>query len=280
MGRHLILIFMLCSRVVNAGQASPPAQPAKGPGGKEYSHTAVIKNRYEQGTKEYWIYEPDQPKPASAPVIVFLHGWGATNPATYGAWIDHLVKRGNIVIYPRYQSDLRTPAKDFTSNAIDAIRNALERLQTEPEHVRLDLSKLAIVGHSLGGLLTANVTALAQENGLPQVAAMMSVAPGRTWNPGNRAIVPLADLSKIPAKTLLLSVAGDKDRITRDVDAKRIYYEARKINVENKDFITLVSDDHGTPPLIAHHGAPSAFDGSYDSGEKSEQNAILRERLK
>lgn len=280
MGRHFISILLLFSQVLNAGQASPPAQPAKGPGSKEYSHTAVIKNRYENGIKEYWIYEPDQPKPSSAPVIVFLHGWGAMNPATYGAWIDHLVKRGNIVIYPRYQSDLKTPLKDFTANAIDAIHNAMSRLQNEPDHVRPDLSKFAVVGHSVGGLLTANVTALAQENGLPQVRAMMSVEPGRTWNPGTRGNVPLADLLKIPAKTLLLSVAGDKDRIARDVDAKRIYNESKNVSADNKDYITLISDEHGTPPLIAHHGAPTAFDLAYDNGEKSEETSALRERLK
>lgn len=281
MGRQcMILPLILFSQILSAGQASPPAQPAKGPGGKEYSHTAVIKNRYEQGVKEYWIYEPDQPKPTSAPVIVFLHGWSAMDPAVYGAWIDHLVKRGNIVIYPRYQADLKTPLKDFTANAIDAIQNAINRLQNEPDHVRPDLSKFAVAGHSVGGLLTANVAALAQENGLPQIEAMMSVEPGRTWNPGTRGNVPLADLSKIPPKTLLLAVVGDKDRLARDTDAKRVYYEAKNVQADNKDFITLVSDDHGTPPLIAHHGAPTAFDSTYDNGERSDGSSMLHERLK
>lgn len=280
MGRYLILFFVLVSQILNEGQASPPAQPEKGPGGKDYSHSAVIKNRYEEGIKEYWIYEPDQPKPSSAPIIVFLHGWSAMNPAVYGAWIDHLVKRGNIVIYPRYQSDLKTPLNDFTANAIDAIHNAIGRLQNESNHVRPDLSKFAVVGHSVGGLLTANVTALAQDNGLPEVGAMMSAEPGRTWNPGTRGNVPLANLTKISAKTLLLSVVGDQDRLARDIDAKRIYYESKNVNAEDKDYVTLISDEHGTPPLIAHHGAPTAFDLAYDNGEKSEGTSALHERLK
>lgn len=280
MGRHLFSVLILLGQILNGGQAKPPEQPAKGPGGKEYSYTAVIKNRYESGVKEYWIYEPDQPKPASAPVIVFLHGWGAMNPAVYGAWIDHLVKRGNIVIYPRYQADLKTPLKDFTANAVDAIRNAIDRLQNQPDHVRPDLSKFAVVGHSVGGLLTANVSALAQENGLPQVGAMMSVEPGRTWNPGTRGNVPLADLSKIPSKTLLLSVVGDQDRLARDVDAKRIYNESKNVHADNKDYITMVSDNHGTPPILAHHGAPTAFDAAYDNGDKQEDVSALRERIK
>jgi acetyl esterase/lipase len=46
-----------------------------GPGGKQATHEGVIKNRYREGAKEYWIYEPDKPKPSVAPVIIFLHGW-------------------------------------------------------------------------------------------------------------------------------------------------------------------------------------------------------------
>ncbi len=103
---------------------------------------------------------------------------------------------------------------------------------------------------------------------------------GRTWNPGTRGNVPLADLSKISSKTLLLSVSGDKDRIARDTDAKRIYYESKNVSSDNKDFITLISDDHGTPPLIAHHGAPSASDHVYDNGETSEEIRAFRERIK
>ncbi len=87
---------------------TPPSQPQTGPGGKQYLHTGVTKNRYGKGGKEYWIFEPDSPKPRTAPVIVFLHGWGGMNPLYYGAWMDHLVKRGNIVIYPRYQANLLT----------------------------------------------------------------------------------------------------------------------------------------------------------------------------
>ena len=68
----------------------------------------MIKNRYGQGGKEYWIYEPDRPKPKTAPVVIFLHGWSGTNPLYYGAWIDHIVKRGNIVVFPRYQSNILT----------------------------------------------------------------------------------------------------------------------------------------------------------------------------
>jgi len=243
---------------------TPPAQPDSGPGGKQAAHAAVIKNRYGQGGKEYWIYEPDKPKPTTAPVVVFIHGWGGTNPLYYGAWIDHIVKRGNIVIFPRYQSSILTRREDFIPNTLDAIKDGIQRLQTERGHVRPDLSKFATVGHSLGGLLSASVAALAVENGLPHVRAAMSVEPGLTRPP---ASVPIADLKKIESDTLLLAVAGDRDTLVDDEDAKRIYYESTRVSANNKDFVRMVTDERGEPALIANHRAPTAPDKFYDNGE-------------
>ena len=259
-----LVAILLSLTVIFAQNVTPPTQPQTGPGGKQSLHARVIKNRYGSGAQEYWIFEPDSPKPRSAPVIVFLHGWGGMNPLYYGAWLDHLVKRGNIIIYPRYQTNLLTAIREFLPNTLHAVKDSINRLQTEPGHVSPDLHKFAAVGHSLGGLLAANLAALARESGLPRVSAVMSVEPGITEAPIN---VPLADLKKIPAETLLLTLAGDEDTLVRDTDAKRIYYESTRIPARNKDFITLVSDSHGTPALLASHRAPTALDKSYDNGE-------------
>lgn len=259
-----IALILFSLHVVSAQSVTPPLQPQTGPGGKQYLHSSVIKNRYGKGGTEYWIYEPDSPKPRTAPVIVLLHGWGGMNPLYYGAWIDHLVKRGNIVIYPRYQATLLTPIKDFTPNTISAVRDAVNRLKTEKGHVTPDFNKFATVGHSLGGLLAANVAALAAESKLPRVRAVMCVEPGITEAPIS---VPLADLKKLPAETLLLAIAGDQDGLVRDFDAKRIYYESTRIPEANKDFILMISDSHGIPSLQANHRAPTAMDKDYDSGE-------------
>jgi pimeloyl-ACP methyl ester carboxylesterase len=261
----LFLSFAFFSLTIFSSQnATPPTQPATGPGGKQYVHASVTKHHYGKGGEEFWIFEPDEPKPASAPVVVFLHGWGGMNPLYYGAWIDHLVKRGNIVVYPRYQASLLTSIREFTPNTLTAIKDALERLRTEPGHVKADLTKFATVGHSVGGLLAANVAALASESGLPRVGAVMSVEPGITEEPIN---IQLADLKKIPPQTLLLAVAGDQDTLVRDVDAKRVYKESTRVPANNKDYITLVSDSHGLPGLVASHRAPTAYDNAYDSGE-------------
>lgn len=266
----LVALTLFSFRIVSYQRPSPPNQPSAGPGGKQYAHANVIKNRYGKGAQEYWIFEPDTPKPSSAPLIVFLHGWGGMNPLYYGAWLDHLVKRGNIVVYPRYQATLLTARSEFTPNTIRAIKDAINRLQTETGHVRPDLNKFAVVGHSLGGLLAANVTALAMESDLPRVRAVMSVEPGITSAPVN---IALADLKKIPSDTLLLAIAGDQDTLVRDADAKRVYLESTRIPAGNKDFIMMQSDSHGTPALEASHRAPTAPDKSYDNGEGARRDA-------
>ena len=244
----------------------PPQQPEVGPGGKQYAHANVRKNRYGTGGQEYWLFEPDNPKPKSAPVVVFMHGWGGVNPIHYGAWLEHLVRRGNIVIYPRYQNSLITPVGEFTPNTMYALNDAIKRLQKEEGHVRPDLNRFAVVGHSMGGLLAANVAALAREAGLPRMKAVMSVEPGITASPIS---FPLADLKKIASETLLLAVVGDQDGLAKDRDARRIYEESQNVPARNKDFITLVTDERGIPALRAGHRAPTAPNASYDSNENT-----------
>jgi acetyl esterase/lipase len=265
----LLLSFLLNILVgISSEPARPPEQPEVGPGGRQYAHTSVKKNRYGTGGQEYWVFEPDAPKPKNAPLVVFMHGWGGVNPMYYGAWIDHLVRRGNIVVYPRYQNGLLTPVKEFTPNTLHALKDAIKRLESKPGHVRPDMKRFAVVGHSMGGLLAANIAALASESGLPRVRAVMCVEPGITDAPVS---FPLADLKKIPRDTLLLAVVGDQDGLVGDRDARRIYLESRSVSAANKDFITLVTDDHGTPVLNASHRAPTAPDSNYDSSENPER---------
>ena len=115
-------------------------------------HRGVKRYEIGQGPRSYWIFEPDEPKPdGRAPVVVFLHGWFAVNPGFYGAWIDHLVRDGRIVIFPRYQNDVGTMPQDFLPNALAAIRDALGVLHDGVGHVRPDPARFALIGHSAGG---------------------------------------------------------------------------------------------------------------------------------
>ena len=253
------VLFLACSvpaSVASGGTASPPGQPTSGPGGSQYPCGGKKVQSYGEGDLQYWLYEPVNPSPKSAPVIVFNHGWAAMEPRSYEVWIDHLVRRGNIVIYPRYQGSLLTDGELFLDNAAAAVKEAFAKLVSEPGHVRPQLDRVAAVGHSAGGLVAAGLAAVAQQKGLPPVKAVMCVEPGKTWGP-NHMVLPLTDMKKIPARTLLLSVFGDQDTMTGDIDARRIYNESKNVPKANKNLVELVSDDHGSPPLSATHFCPT-----------------------
>ena len=115
----------------------------------------------------------------------------------------------------------------------------------------------------MGGLISANMAALAKSAGLPQPEAVMCVEPGKTSVKQREFSVQLEDLGRVPKDTLLLAVAGDRDAVVEDRDAKRIYYEATQIPVKNKNFVRLISDAHGEPPLQADHFAPLASNPKY-----------------
>lgn len=234
----------------------PPQQPRQGPGGALYPNEKFRITTSGEGDGQYWIFEPAAPAPKSAPVIIFLHGWSAMNPNAYGAWIEHLARRGNIVIYPRYQATVRTPMTAFTGNAIAAIKSALADLNAG-DHVRPQLDHIAAAGHSMGAAMVANLAALASQNGLPQIKAMLIVEPGDGPLLG-RLHMPRADLSRIPSSTLALVVVGQDDLLARDLTANRIYSELVSVPPENRNYLTLVSDRHGWPGLIADHMAPAA----------------------
>jgi pimeloyl-ACP methyl ester carboxylesterase len=232
-------------------EPTPPDQPTDGPGGSNYSHYGVRKTRYRFGARQYWIFEPYGPKPESAPLIVFNHGWSAIHPICYREWIHHLVKRGNIVVYPRYQRGLYLGFSQFNANAIDAVKDAIRTLQSG-SHVLPELDKFAITGHSLGGGITANMAAQAFDEGLPVPKAIMPVQP-YVWDEEG------VDFANIPAETLMLVVVGEDDTAVGNLSGKIIFENATQIPFSQKDFVVQVTDTYGEPDLVADHVAPACF---------------------
>ncbi|HZW34529.1 MAG TPA: alpha/beta hydrolase [Isosphaeraceae bacterium] len=226
-------------------------------------HSAVRRYEIGQGPRSYWLFEPDQPRPERAPVVVFLHGWFAVNPGFYGAWIDHLVRDGRIVIFPRYQNDVGTLPYEFLPNAMAALHDALGVLHAGVGHVRPDPARFALIGHSAGGNLAAQIAALASDPhaDLPMPRAVICVMPGE--------VVPMRQpsLSRIPGTTLLIVAVGDEDIVVGDLRGRQIFAEATAVPPARKRFILFRSDRHGYPPLIAEHTAPTGLNHQLDNGE-------------
>ncbi|MCP8466628.1 alpha/beta hydrolase fold domain-containing protein [Pseudomonas sp. ZM23] len=281
-----LFIGLLLSPLSRAELALPPPQPLQGPGGSSYSHADVRQWHFNVGGNEYWVFTPDRPQPESAPLVVFTHGWSVMQPDLYRAWIEHIVRRGAILVYPRYQATLKTPAADFLPNAANAVRSAVTDLRAGKLGVRPELQHAAYLGHSAGGLIASGLAASWQRLEIPRPAALMAVEPGRSSGPRWRE-VPLEPLSGIPVGTLLLAVCGDEDERVACDDARRIYNESTQVAARDKDLLLLRSDRHGSPPLLANHAAPTAprFDPRYPPSDSSSWllNRVqerVRQRLK
>jgi acetyl esterase/lipase len=251
-----MLAMALAAALAAGGEKpKPPEQPTSGYGGSKYTHAKVLCNSYREGHEQFWILEPAEPTPKSAPVVVFNHGWMGIKPAAYEGWVNHLVRRGHIVIYPRYQRGAATLPLTFTRNAIDAVKRALVELKKE-EHVRPDLERFAIVGHSAGGAISADMAALASKEGLPAPKALMITTPGRGMVNARSRFFPPADYRYIPRDIYALVMVAEHDLVVGDGSAKDIYRGLSHVDPERRDYITVLTDRHGSPPLPADHPSP------------------------
>ena len=270
----LLIGICVCVSGAFAQDITPPTQPTQGYGGSDYRYAGVKATAFRDGAQQYWIFEPDTYR-APLPVIAFFHGWGAMDPKGYGLWLRHMVRRGAIVIYPRFQGSLFTPANEMTPNSIDTLKHAFNELKLRNPLAATD--SFVVVGHSIGAIIAANIAALAAENGLPSPKAVFAVQPGKTWG-GRRAAIELEDMRKIKSGTLLIAMVGDKDRVVHDKDAYRIYNETASIAPQDKYFITMRSDARGKPELIASHFSPAAYHAAFDMkilATSDEKRALL-----
>jgi pimeloyl-ACP methyl ester carboxylesterase len=247
------------------GEDRPENPPANGPGAADiaYPHRSVRRFELGDGPRSYWLFEPAEPKPERAAVVVFLHGWFAVNPAFYGAWIDHLVRSGHTVVFPRYQNDVGTLPREFLPNAMAAIRDALGVLETGVKHVRPDPTKFVLIGHSAGGNLAAQIAAVAPDphSGVPQPRAIIALMPGE--------VVPCREpsLDRIPASTLLIVAVGEDDLLVGDLRGRQIFTQASTVPRARKRYMVFRSDRHGFPPIVAEHTAPTGANRRLDTGE-------------
>lgn len=241
----------------------PDKQPEKGPGGSEYKHEEFeVHEALEQGER-YWLYTPAKPVPKTAPVVLFVHGYNALKPEGYEGWLQHLVKRGNIVIYPQYQAHGLDPATNWCPNIATSVLDAFKYLEEDETRVQPDKAKFAIAGHSAGGVTTANLAADFENLKLPKPRVAMPIQPGRAFNYKNSGqkssmLIPFNDFSKIPEDCLLLSVFSDSDTTVGSWCAKHFFAEATNVKAENKNLVEFVSDDYSGKPAVAGHYTPAA----------------------
>lgn len=255
------LLWLFGPLALQSEKPSGPEQPNCGPGGTDYLHAEVRFSDFADEMDGYWLFEPAAPVASTAPVVVFNHGYGAINPMIYGAWIRHLVRRGNIVVYPRYQRSLLAPSsKKFVGNAAKGIRAALHRLKTEEGRVRPDTNAFFLAGHSYGGAIAANMAARHRALELPQPKGVLLCAPGTGPLKGGL----LEDYSGIDSAIRLAVIVSVHDHVVGEDFGHKVFETA--VNARSRFLIRQHPDEYGQPALGAGHNECYALDDAFDGG--------------
>ncbi len=227
-----------------------------------YRHDSVRLGDYGAEMDGFWLIEPAAPFPDSAHVLVFLHGYGAINPMVYGKWLQHLVRQGNIVIFPRYQKNLLRPAaRKFPSMAAKAIRDALDTLRSG-DHVRPKTGPLILVGHSYGGAISAYLGVRYERYGIPQPEGLLLCAAGT----GPLRAVRLRSYEAMPENTRMLVVINDQDKVVGDRFQERIFRTAMHTPFRN---LIRQYPDRENSQISAHHNECCSLDEALDNGVRN-----------
>ncbi len=253
---YFFIVALLLVPIVGFGQLFIP--PATGPGSPTYQHDSVVVYDYAEKQDGYWLFEPAKPRPAEADVILFLHGYGGYNPMIYGQWIRHLVRQGNIVIYPRYQKNMTSPKpKKFAKNVVTAIHNALDTLRSD-QHINPLLDNFSIVGHSYGGTIAADITVHLKEHHIPQPKSIFLCAPGTGLFKAGR----LDTYSNLPTDLKLLVLVHENDYVVGDELGRKVFETATNTPQRN----LLIQYKDAANSISAGHNETYCVDKTFDSG--------------
>lgn len=243
--------------------ATSPKQPERGHGGSDYPVAEVAKRGIGRAGAGVYAFHGAGEAAAPRPVVVLFHAWGATNPAVYGGWIEHLARKGNLVLVPRFQEPGRTRPGDATAAAQGLVRDALAAL-AEDKEARPDLGRVAYVGHSAGAAIALNLAAAGKAQGLPVPKLVFAVMPGGVAKDAKSRGILLADLAGLDPGTALVTVSPDREHLASDRTGRRILKEASSVPADRKLFMRVLSDDHGFPALSATLASPGSPKDDYD----------------
>ncbi len=233
-----------------------PPQPSWGPGSADYAFSVIqtygpytVSFGSDQ-TDSYYIYQPSGPVPASAPAVLFLHGYGADSPQSYQIWINQLVQKGYTVVWPLYDQGA---AATFVNHELADWTDALNRIAASPSMIPVAVDQsgvmeAGVVGHSAGAFTSFALAALIDQpgSGLPPFRAIVAIEPGQGQ-------IPTYDLSTILPSTAVIIVVGDEDKAKRRCTASQIWGVLPSTTGNGRNFLEVISDARGTPQQLGNH---------------------------
>ena len=273
----LVVGLLAALEPVASAAVTQPTQPKSGPGGSDYSHRGWRVSSGGAGADAWYAFEPVRPRRRKAPLAIVMYGYYEfAGYSQMYEFIRHTVRKGSIVIYPRWQTAVATPCpgpidiEPCMRSATRGIRGALAHLRASPKRrVQPDLKRASYFGFSFGGVITANLANRYRSLDLPK--------PRAVWleDPHDGGLVgfdePAVDdsLRGIPSTVKLQCHSSGEGVISEPNKANgscnAIFPKLGHIPKRNKDLVLTRPDVHGTPVLRAPHGVCAARKGGADA---------------
>jgi hypothetical protein len=261
----------------SAAPAQPP-QPKSGPGGSDYPHAGFRETAGGSGDDAWYVFEPMKPQPKSAPLAVITHGYFEfSGNDNLRALVEHTVRKGNVVIYPRYQTGVATPCpgpfdiEPCMTSEVNGIKGALAYLEAREDRVQPQRDHTSYFGFSFGGIITANLANRYKALGVPRPRVIFLDDPHDGGFTGAHEPALDDDLGGIPSTTLVqchsgatgvfddtyTGAPGDPTEVgqpRRDASCNSVFPKLTSVPAKNKDLVLTSGDAHGSPALTADHG--------------------------
>ena len=193
-----------------------------------------------RGSDGVWLFRPAG-KPSG--LVVFFHGQGGPEEATpvnHRPWIDHLVARGDVVVYPRWEIDYeRNPLE----HAVAGVHTALKRLDG------VDGLPVLVIGYSRGGALALEYAAEAPKKDVPVPDAVMSVFPVPQGEVDRQVSFATLDRS-----TRVVLMVGDKDTVVYGLGARVLLRRLENGGFPAEQVKVMFARSHGS--FFADHLSP------------------------
>ncbi|HEX6581982.1 MAG TPA: hypothetical protein VF056_00170 [Thermoleophilaceae bacterium] len=254
-----------------------PPQPRSGPGASDYAHAGWRVSSGGSGADAWYVFEPARPRPAKATLAIVMHGnYEFSGYGQMYELIRHTVRKGSVVIYPRWQTDIAIPCpgpfdiEACMTSAVNGIRGALSYLRARPKRrVQPELRRTSYFGFSFGGIITANLANRYRKLHLPRPRAIFLEDPHDGGLNGFDEPAVDDSLSGIPSTVKLQCHSGadgvlsEPNRADRSCNA--IFPKLGHVPKRNKDLVLTHTDEHGDRDLSSKHGVCAAKKGTADA---------------